>query len=68
MKEKLHEKKELRQKAEDAAETRGTELEGARAELKIAQAEFAELKMSSSKYREDAVMEIFRLHARADDV
>ena len=60
MKKKLQEKKELRQKAEDAAETRG-------AELKAAQAELAELKESSSKYWEDAMMEISRLHARVDD-
>ena len=37
------------------------------AELKAAQAELVELKESSSKYREDAVIEISRLHARADD-
>ena len=36
MKEKLQEEKELRQKAEDVAETRGGELEGARVELKTA--------------------------------
>ena len=34
MKEKLQEEKELRQKAEDMAETRGAELEGARALIK----------------------------------
>ena len=67
MKEKLREEKELRQKAEDAAETRGAKLEGARAELKTTQAELVELKESSSKYREDAVMEIFRLHAETDE-
>ena len=67
MKEKLWEEKELRQKAEDEVETRGVELEGARAELKTAQAELAELKESSSKYREDAVMEISQLHAWVDD-
>ena len=36
MKEKLQEEKELRQKAEDAAETQRAELEGARVELKNA--------------------------------
>ena len=58
MKEKLQEEKELRQKAVDAAKTWAAELEGARAELKTAQAELAELKESSSKYQEDTVMEI----------
>ena len=42
-------------------------MEGARAELKTAQAKLAELKESSSKYWEDIVMEISRLHAWADD-
>ena len=67
MKEKLQEEKELRQKVEDAAETRGAELEGARAELKTAHAELVELKESLSKYREDAMMEISWLHAQVDD-
>ena len=67
IKEKLQEEKELRQKAEDAAETRGAELEEARAKLKTAQAEFAEVKESSSKYRENAMMEISRLHIQVDD-
>ena len=57
MKEKLQEEKELRQKVEDTVETRGAELEGARAELKTAQAKLAELKESSSKYQEDVMME-----------
>ena len=48
-------------------ETRGAELERAHTELKVALAELAELKESSSKYQEDAVMEISKLHARADD-
>ena len=42
-------------------------MERARVELKAAQAELAELKESLSKYREDAVMEISQLHARAND-
>ena len=67
MKEKLQEEKELRQMAKDATETQGAQLEGARAELKAAQAKLAELKESSSKYREDTMMEISRLHARVDD-
>ena len=67
MKEKLQEEKELRQKAEDVAETQGADLERTHAKLKTAQAELAGLKESSSKYREDAVMEISQLHIRADD-
>ena len=34
---------------------------------KAAQTELAKLKKSSSKYREDVVMEISQLHARVDD-
>ena len=65
MKEKLQEEKELRQKAEDAVETRGAELEGARAELKTAQVELAGLK--ESLYRADVVMETSQLHAWVDN-
>ena len=67
MKEKLQAEEQLREKAEEQLETRGAELEGARAELKTVQAELAELKEMSSKYQEDALMEISRLQARADD-
>ena len=42
-------------------------MEGARAELRVVQAELAELKETSSKYREDALMEISRLQTQADD-
>ena len=48
-------------------ETQAAELEGARAKLKTVQAELAELKKISLKYREDASMKISRLQARADD-
>ena len=48
-------------------ETQKAELEGARAELRAVQAELAELKEASSKYREDALMEISQLQAWAED-
>ena len=67
IKEKLQEEGELRQKAKDLAETRAAEMEVARAELKAAQDELDGLKESSSKYREDAVMDISRLTAQAED-
>ena len=43
------------------------ELEVAHAELKAAQDELDGLKKSSSKYSEDALMEISRLTARVED-
>ena len=58
MKEKLRGEEELRQKAEELAETRATELEVAHADLKATQNELDRLKESSSKYREDTVIEI----------
>ena len=58
MKEKLRAEKQLMKEAEEWAEAHGAELEGARAELRFVQAELAELKEASSKYREDALMEI----------
>ena len=58
IKDKLHEEKELRQKAEESAETQAAELEVARAELKAAKAELAKLKESSSKHRGDTMIEI----------
>ena len=67
MKEKLRAEEQLREKAEKQLETQMAELEGARAKLKVVQAELAELKGTSSKYWEDALMEIYRLQARADD-
>ena len=60
MKEKLQAKEQHRERAKE-------QLEGARAELKTIQAELAELKETSSKYREDALMEISQLQAQADD-
>ena len=67
MKEKLSEEGELRQKAEEVAETQAAKLEVARAKLKTTQDQLDGLKESSSKYREDAVMEISRLTTRAED-
>ena len=51
----------------ELAETQGAELEGARAELRSVQAELDEVKEASSKYQEDALLEISQLHARAED-
>ena len=67
MKEKLQAEEQLREKAEERLETQRAELEGARVELKTVQAELAELKETSSKYQEDALMKISQLQARADD-
>ena len=67
VKEKLQAEEQLREKVEEQLETQGAELKEARAELKTVQAELAELKETSSKYREDALMEISWLQARADD-
>ena len=47
-------------------ETRAAKLEVARAELKAAQDELDRLKESSSKCREDIVIEISRLTARVE--
>ena len=66
MKEKLRAEEELRQKAKELAATRAAELEVARAELKAAQDELDGLKESSSKYREDTVIEISRLTAQTE--
>ena len=66
MKEKLQEEKELRQKDEDTTETRGVELEIAHVELKTAQVKLVALMESSSKYREDVMMEISQLTAQAE--
>ena len=68
MKKKLQVEKQLREKVEEQLETQEAMLEGARAELKTVQAELAELKETSSKYWEDALMEISQLQARADDI
>ena len=48
-------------------ETQGAELEGARAELRSVHTELAELKEASSKYQEEALMEISQLQAQAED-
>ena len=56
----------MRKKAEEQLETKGVELEGARAELTTAQTEVAQLKVAFSKYQEDALMEVSRLQARAE--
>ena len=48
-------------------ETQGAELEGAHAELKAGQAELAQLKVTSSKHRENALMEVSQLQARVED-
>ena len=50
------------------AETRAAELEVVLAELKATQDELDGIKESSSKYREDTVMEISRLTAQAEGV
>ena len=49
-------------------ETRAAELEVSCVEIKAAQEELDGLKESSSKYREDTVMEISRLTTRAEGV
>ena len=68
MKENLQVEEEKRKKAEEQLETEGVELEGARAELMATQAEVAQLKEAFSKYQEDALIEVSRLQARAEDV
>ena len=67
MKEKLRAEEQLGKDAEQRTETQGAELEGARDELKSVQAELAELREASSKYWEDALVEISKLQARAED-
>ena len=57
----------MRKKVEEQLETKGAELEGARAELTTAQTELAQLKETFSKYQEDALMEVFWLQAQAED-
>ena len=55
-----------RKKVEGQMETQGVELGGVRAKLAATQAEVARLTVESSKYREDTLMEVSRLHARAE--
>ena len=57
----------MRTKAEEQLETQGAELDEARAELMTAQTEMARLKAAFSKYQKDALMEVSRLQARAED-
>ena len=57
----------MRKKVEEQLETKGAELEGARAELTTAQTELAQLKETFLKYQEDALMEVFWLQAQAED-
>ena len=57
----------MQKKAEEQLETQGAELEGARAELTTNQIETARLKEAFLKYREDALMEVSRLQAWAED-
>ena len=66
MKEKLLEADEQIQKAKELAETWAADLEVALTELKAAQDELDRLRESSSKYRDDSVMEILRLTALAE--
>ena len=68
MKEKLQAEWQLREKAKEQLETQGAKLEEARAKLKTDQAQLAELKETSLKYQEDALMEISQLQARANDI
>ena len=60
IKENLQAEEEKRKKAEEQLETKGAELKGAHIELTAAQAEVAQLK-------EDALMEVSWLQARAKD-
>ena len=48
----------MRKKAKEQLETKGAELERARAELATAQTEVTSLKEAFSKYREDALMKV----------
>ena len=57
----------MRKKVEEQLETKGAELEGAHAELTTSKTELAQLKVAFSKYQEDALIEVFRLQARAED-
>ena len=57
----------MRKKAEEQLETKGAELEGARAELTAAHTEVAQLMEEFSKYWEDALMEVSWLQAQAED-
>ena len=66
MKKNFQAEKEMRKEVKRKLETQGVKLQGARAELKAAQTELAQLKETSSKCREDTLMEISWLQARVD--
>ena len=68
LKEKVLEEEGRRKEAEAQLETKDAELERAQAELAVAQAEMACFKAESSKYREDALIEVSRLQAQAEAV
>ena len=68
LKERLQEEEGMRKKAKEQLETQGAELEGARTELAAAQIEVTSLKVAFSNYWEDALMEVSRLQARAEEV
>ena len=55
-----------RKTVEGQLEIQGVELEGVRVELAEAWAEVARLTAESSKHWEDALIEVFRLQARAE--
>ena len=57
----------MRKKVEEQLETKGAKLEGAHAVLTATQTEVAQLKEAFSKYWKDALMEVSRLQARAED-
>ena len=59
---------EIRKKVEEQLETKEAELDGARAKLTATQTEVAQLKKTFSKYRDDALMEVSRLQAQAEDM
>ena len=61
MKEKLRVEEQFKKEAEERAETQEAKLEGALVELRSVQGELAGLKEASSRYQEDALMEISQL-------
>ena len=67
LKERLQEEEKMGKKAEKQLETQGAELEGAHVELAAAQTEVTGLKAAFSKYREDALIEVSRLQAQAEN-
>ena len=63
---KVLEEERKRKEVEAQLEMKGVELEGNQAELAVARAEMARFKAEISKHREDALMEVSRLQARAE--